>query len=130
MTQFKNVVILHESHCRYCQYDQDQSFQKILAQYEAETLEVEDWNFLKTCFFKNSSDASDSQSDDANHLFHNNKRCFEYNIEVLKDTETTITRLNAQHNNQTDSKKDSAESQSLKIDLYLCDGEDVMITSM
>lgn len=100
-----------------------------MARCETGSLEAEDWNVLKTRFIQNAPDASDPKWDDAPHLFHDNKSCFEYNMKKLKDIGTPITRLNAKHNNQKAAKKDSAAAQNLQAYLYLCDGADVMLTS-
>ena len=96
---------------------------------EAGTLEAEYWKVLINCFIQNAPDASDPKWDDATHLSHDNRSCFEYSMKKLKDTGIPVNRLNAQHNNQKSAKQDSAAAQRLQSHLYLCDGADVTIMS-
>ena len=77
---------------------------------------------MKICFILNAPDDFDTQWADAPHLFHKNKRCFEYNMKKLKDIRTPITRLNVQHNNQKSANQDSDVAQRLQAHLYFFHG--------
>ena len=99
-----------------------------MSQYQAGTLEAEYWNVLKTHFIPNAPDAYYQKWGDAPHLFRNNKSCFGYNMNKIKDIWTPITQLNAQYNNQKSAKQISAASQRLQDHLYLCHGVYVMLT--
>ena len=124
-----DVIILEESQ-RQAGTDEIQiRFKRLLQHCEEGTVDVEDWNLLRTRFIGTASDSTDLQWDEAPHLSFDNKSVQEFNMEKLQSLQKPIARLNAEHNCAAARRSDSQDANGLHATLFLCEGADVMLTS-
>jgi ATP-dependent exoDNAse (exonuclease V) alpha subunit len=128
-SRITNIVELEKCE-RHDSIDPDRdAFAQILERCAAGTLQVEDWDVIKTRFDDTAVDRNDERWKTSTKLFYDNDSVDETNLDRLVKLNKPIARLNAVHNKPAAAAMKSQNAGGLRNKLYLSIGSNVMLTS-